>query len=384
LAKLGTRAPISGRLALRDLGRYQARSGAALAAISLALGIPSAVVATAAAAENNIGLGNLSASQLMVRPEDLDGPFVVDPGKIDHLRAGVDALAKALPDATVIPLDAARDPKDTAKPGLPGLTGVSIGKPTKDGFFDVGLVFVATPELLAMYGLDESDIADADVITSDTGDLRIFASVTADAIDRNNLERVASPGSLPTSYSALPHALVSSARLQAHGWISVPSGRWLIDTKQPLTAAQLSNARQIATQYGLTVESRDDQQGLVNLRRGAVTIGMVLALAILAMTIGLIRSESSGDLRTLTASGATGSTRRNISAVTAGGLALLGAVLGIVGAYIGLAAGHLSDLTPVPLRDLLIIVVGTPLVAAAAGWVLAGREPAVLARRPIE
>ena len=33
--------------------------------------------------------------------------------------------------------------------------------------------------------------------------------------------------------------------------------------------------------------------------------GALLALAILAMTVGLIRSESAGDLRTLTATGAT-------------------------------------------------------------------------------
>ena len=43
--------PIAPRLALRDLGRYQARSGAALAAITLALGITAAVVVIAAAEE---------------------------------------------------------------------------------------------------------------------------------------------------------------------------------------------------------------------------------------------------------------------------------------------------------------------------------------------
>ena len=37
----------------------------------------------------------------------------------------------------------------------------------------------------------------------------------------------------------------------------------------------------------------------------ATAAGALLALAILAMTVGLIRSESAGDLRTLTATGAT-------------------------------------------------------------------------------
>ena len=40
VARGAARAPVAARLALRDLGRYQARSGAALAAIGLALGHP--------------------------------------------------------------------------------------------------------------------------------------------------------------------------------------------------------------------------------------------------------------------------------------------------------------------------------------------------------
>src|SRR6266511_3266432 len=48
-ARTAGHASIAARLALRDLARYQARSGAALAAITLALGIAAAVVITAAA-----------------------------------------------------------------------------------------------------------------------------------------------------------------------------------------------------------------------------------------------------------------------------------------------------------------------------------------------
>ena len=42
----------------------------------------------------------------------------------------------------------------------------------------------------------------------------------------------------------------------------------------------------------------------------ATGAGALLALAILAITVGLIRSESAGDLRTLTATGATATIRR--------------------------------------------------------------------------
>ena len=58
----------------------------------------------------------------------------------------------------------------------------------------------------------------------------------------------------------------------------------------------------------------------------------MLALAILSLTVGLIRSESAGDLRTLTATGADSSIRRTLTATTARALALLGALLGVTGA----------------------------------------------------
>src|SRR5918999_1007218 len=50
-ARAAGRAPLAARLALRDLSRYQARSGAAPAAITLALGIAAAVVIVAEAEE---------------------------------------------------------------------------------------------------------------------------------------------------------------------------------------------------------------------------------------------------------------------------------------------------------------------------------------------
>src|SRR6185503_18076227 len=113
--------------------------------------------------------------------------------------------------------------------------------------------------------------------------------------------------------------------------------------------------------------------------------GAVLALAILALTVGLIRSESAGDLRTLTAAGAGSNIRRTLTATTAGALALLGALLGVAGAYVVLLAMYYDDLghlSGVPLSYLA--VVGVPLAATAAGWLLAGREPPAIARRVIE
>ncbi len=157
-----------------------------------------------------------------------------------------------------------------------------------------------------------------------------------------------------------------------------------MQTSQPATAEQLAAARDLAAGAGLTIETRDDQAGLADLRSGATAVGVLLALGVLAMTVGLIRSETAGDLRTLTATGATGTTRRALTAATAGALAALGVALGTAGAVAILAAGYLDDpgtLSQYPVLNLLVLAIGTPVAAALAGWMLAGREPAAISRQ---
>jgi putative ABC transport system permease protein len=116
-------------------------------------------------------------------------------------------------------------------------------------------------------------------------------------------------------------------------------------------------------------------------------IGILLALGILGMTVGLIRSEAAGDLRILAATGASSTTRRTLTATTAGALAYLGAIIGTAGAYAALLAWNRSNLAPlsqVPTLNLILILVGLPALATAGGYLLAGREPAAIARQPLE
>ena len=84
------------------------------------------------------------------------------------------------------------------------------------------------------------------------------------------------------------------------------------------------------------------------------------------MTVGLIRSETARDLRTLAAAGARRRTRRALTAATAGSLALLGAVIGTAGAYLALLAWYHSELhwlAHPPLVNLAAILIGLPIVA---------------------
>jgi putative ABC transport system permease protein len=389
LGRLARMAPISGRLALRDLSRYQSRSGAALAAIGLALGIPSVIVASTAAAENQAGLGNLSNTQLIVRPDKFEGGFEVpDAAELAEIEAGVDAMTDAWGNATALRVELVRDPEAPTEPGVDAKPPLNVVRRVDQGWEHIANVYLATPDLLAALGLEPDALAGTtDVVTvadDDAGELHLFGTPGTSVARLGQGRPLTDTGTLADSYSSLPGALVDPAVVEAEGWETIDSGRWLIETSDPLTAAQLEQARDLATRHGFVIESSDGDSDLSMVRLGAGLAGMALALGVLAMTVGLMRSESANDVRTLTATGATGVIRRGVTAVTAGSLAALGAGLGIAAAYIGLFAGRLDDLTPLPWLDLALIGAGTPVVASVAAWMLSGREPASVARRALD
>jgi putative ABC transport system permease protein len=383
LAGLRTRSSVAVRLAVRDLARYQARSGSALAAISLALGIAAAIViATSAALYATAAEGNLSESQLMVRiGENSDGGSLdpipdLAPDEVDQVGNVVDGIAEVLDRAKVTPIDVAvaRDFE-----GFGGLPAVVLTEEVEPGLNRVlTYLYVASPEILEFYEVDfEAVPADAEVLTVETGELW-FEPIGPELV--TNTERL-TPG-----YTSLPGSFITPSALLQRGWEAARAG-WLLETPTPITEDQVAEAQEMAVNAGITVEARSDQANLVALRTGATAVGVLVAIGILAMTVGLIRSEAEGDLRVLSATGATSRIRRSLTAATAGSLALLGALVGTIGAYVGFAAGHadnIATLLPVPLLHLLVIVIGLPVIATVAGWLVAGHEPATLARQPIE
>jgi putative ABC transport system permease protein len=198
---------------------------------------------------------------------------------------------------------------------------------------------------------------------------------------------------LPAGTSA-PNTLITEGALHRLGLTSQNSlGGWMLLSRDAITQAQLTNANSLAAAGDLTVESKNDAPTSSEIVNWATIFGIALALGVLAMSVGLIRSETASDLRTLTATGASSRTRRALTAVTAGGLAFLGALLGIVAAYVGLFGwfrsntleGGVSDVVDhVPWNNLLLILVVMPAVAVLIGWLLAGREPRGIATRPLE
>jgi putative ABC transport system permease protein len=422
LARVGQKAPIAVRLALRDLSRYRARSGSALSAISVGVLIAVVICAVAIARYSNVYdyVGpNLASNELAVwspNGQNANNPDPSVPTLQDFAsqQESVHSMASAVGATDVVELD---NPAPS----------IGLQNPSASGRQWDGQIYVATPALLRAYGIDPQSIpSDVDVLSSRPGLSGSGVQLTYGGESGKGGGQLIGPGSggpnggggpgpgdtntcspggciahpvvleesqLPTGTDAPNTVITESAlrRLHLAGQSSLDG--WMIQANSPVTSTQVANAQALAVTNNLSVESRNDAPTSHEIVNWATVFAIVLALGILAMSIGLIRSETASELRTLTATGASSRTRRTLTAVTAGGLALLGALLGTVAAYVGLAGwfhsnaleGGLSDIIDhVPWSNLFLIVIAMPVVAGIVGFVLAGRAPTDLSTRPME
>jgi putative ABC transport system permease protein len=387
LTAAGHRAPVAVRLALRDLARYQARSAAALAAISLALGIAVAIMIGLAAATTPASAGNLPDNQMLIwigQPGENQLVPIRTPAELSTLDAAVHRIAGSLGGAAVVPLDMPVNPASKSQPdGQQPVVSLNspVGRATgRNAVYRSVALYVATPAVLHLLGISPATIGPAaDILTVQAGQ-DVLTTITT-VTDATNVQRIHVP-----DYGSEPTSLITVNGLRREHWTQIRSG-WMVSSARPLHAAQIAAAREVAARSGLVIESRNTQASLATIRTLATAAGALIALGVLALTVGLIRAEAAGDLRTLTAIGAASSTRRTLTATTAGTLALLGALLGSGAAYLALAAGHRSDigaLSQVPVLDLALTIVGVPAGAALAGWILAGRRPPSVARQPLD
>jgi putative ABC transport system permease protein len=432
LAKLARPAPVAVRLALRDLARYRARSGAALAAISLSLLIAVIVCIVAAARFGDVldYVGpNLASNQLMVNAPASAGAQFIGPGH--QPPSGTGAPSPHSPQAKQ-----KHSPPPSAAAQLTAATAAAHEIAAVLGTSDIitlettsanlqravaagrnwnGNIYVATPQLLSAFGIRRTQVSPAaDILTMRPG-LSTLSNMqliygTPPCVTSGTCPAGPGAGSFPCQkgyclrnpviqeVSALPsgvhgpNTVVTEHAIRQLGLASsVSTQGWLIQTARPLTPSQIHSAEQAAGAAGMTVETRDSIPSINEIIDVATVVGILLALGILAMSVGLVRSETASELRTLAATGASGLTRRTITAATAGALALIGAVTGVFCGYLA-AIGFFSDnqldglseLSSIPVANLLLILVGMPVVAAVAGWLLAGREPRAIGRQPME
>ena len=392
LAALGRSAPIGVRLPLRDLARHQARSAAALAAISLALAIAFAAIIAASAAQHTATSGNLSSHEILVQM-GAPGNSVVPihtPSELRALAAQVHQMAATLPGSSVVALQMPLDPAD--KPVPPGPDGSPGGQPVAEldipaqssggnsGLYHAYPLYVATPQLLRYLGVDPATVpAATDIVSSRAGDLSVQNVPEPQTFTK--VKRLSGP-----AYTSAPTSAMTLSGIHKRHWTQITAG-WLVRSSRPLTRAQIAQSRHIAVLAGLTIETRDAQASLGEIRLGAAGAGVLLALGVLALTVGLIRNEGAADLRNLLAAGANVRLRRLLTAATAGGLALLGVVLGLLSAYLGLAMGYsraLGSLGHAPVVYLLTVALCVPVAGFVGGWLLAGRPPRHIARSVID
>jgi putative ABC transport system permease protein len=407
LARLGRRAPIAVRLALRDLARYRARSGSALSAIGVGVLIAVVISVIAAARFGNVldyAGPNLASNQIAVYAPS--GPNVINftNAQLAAMEKSVNGIAATLGSHEAVELETTSASPNHVGPGRNWN----------------GTLYVATPQLLQAFGIKASQVDPKAILLTMRPGLSTLSNMQLTwSVGGGGTKAGPGPGpqpngpganasgcseangcladpliqeisALPSGTSA-PNTVITEYALHRFGLTPTVSG-WLIQSPGSPSAAQVTSARLAAAAGGLSIETRNSIPSSAEIINWATIFGIALALGILAMSVGLIRSETAADLRTLAATGASSRTRRTLTAVTAGALGFLGALLGTLAGYIGVIGwirtnslnGGVSALGNVPVSNLLLILVAMPLVAAAAGWLLAGREPQVIGRQPIE
>ena len=417
-ARLGRGAPIATRLALRDMARYRARSGSAVSAISIGVLVAVIVVLAASSRYGNVldyAGPNLASTQLALHTSSPpQGQTIVRRNANGQL-----VPVRNHPVETATPAQLAVSAEQIAR----GLNGRLVALSTPDAGLNAstqggrgwsGAIYVATPQLLATFGISSSEVdPNADILTSRPG----LSSVSGLVFNYgSNTKFETSPGApgggsgqsctaatgctarpdiqeigaLPSGTSA-PNTLVTEHAMRMFH-LQATTNDWLIQGSRPFTAAEISSAELAASTTQLSVEAKNDQPTSLAIIGWATILGIVIALGVLGMSVGLVRSETAGELRTLSATGASSYTRRALTAVTAGFLGFLGALLGTVGGYIAMIGwlrsnslnGGIAALGHVPVGDLLLILLGMPAFAATVGWLFAGHQPSAIAHQPIE
>ena len=272
LARVGRRAPIAIRLALRDLARYRARSGSALSAISLGVFIAALVCILTAQRYGNVldyAGPNVASNQVIVYtpnggPGPGNGPGGSSPSgtaSTPQAQAAVaQNIARALGSDSVIELDQA---------------GASLQHAAAGRSWS-GPVYVATPQLLAAFGIKASEVnPDADILTARPGlsGISLMQLVAGDEggggghvpqdVGSNSYPCPASSclanpviqevGALPAGTSA-PNTVITEHGIHALGLHTSVTG-WLIQAPHPPTAAQITDARLTAGAAGMTIEN---------------------------------------------------------------------------------------------------------------------------------
>jgi len=381
--RLAAHLPLGSRIALRDIARNQTRSAACLAALVIAFGIPTAIIVTSASADANLEAGppNLPDNWAIVSVQGGawgDLPIGFSPN--DH-QSSIDRLAERLPNAEITPVNfltaTTSAPQDGDFRSTVRVSRLLDSNAAENMFaFRDFPTWVATPALLDAVGADPALATSAAAVLGDSSQV-----VFVGRVEVNNETGEAVGGTVPepidlVRFGALPEFWIPESQID-HAQYTPITGAWLITQTGPFTDEEKAIIFDGAG-ADLEVETRRPNQNDTELRRAATLIGAVVALAILALTVSLLLADSRNEQRVLIALGTKRHTRRRITAATTGFLALSGALLALPVGYLALVA-IMSDRDAnfafvVPATPLGALLIGTPLIATAAAYLLTGRS----------
>lgn len=384
VGRLGSRLPLSGRLAVRDAVRHRHRTVAAGAAImvTVAASVVTAFVFTARAESEpktmppNTVLAEVdSVATAHASPADRRGQVE---------RAGANAT-RAVPGATAVAVTTVSSLLDREQ--WNGMYAAASSS-TPDCRFSAGTVAVASPQLIE---LATGRAPEAAVLTALAGGKAVSYDpclVTPDGtVELDGLlpaqailpAHVAAPAA-GTHDWILPKLFVSAETAKAHGWIQ-QTDRVAITYPAP---SDLDAVRAAVEDAGVDLSVAETVGGYVTgLYYLLAGLAALVAFLGAGVTVALSATDGRADLATLAALGAPGRRRRVLAGANALVVTMLGTVLGLaVGVCAAFAAVPIMGMStlPVPWRHLLLTTLAVPALASVVAAVATPSRLPMVAR----
>jgi putative ABC transport system permease protein len=404
VGRLAARLPLSLRIAARDTARHGRRTSGAVAAAVVALAVP-VMVATATLSSDAKWLPAMADDQLLIH---------LSPTLSDEEQAALldDFATEVFPGATITRyhgafLDPARYPDSPEWQATDDMPAEVIGPPQQ---LDDGSQTAASAQVMigdadtlravhAGDSIDDLEQGKAVVIGDDLidGDVVHLILPFAEEQPSGNgpfglpvvdLPAVAADAP-PYRLGNLPAVVIAADRAAQVGLLPASWDSILLRAAAPLTPDQIDAARAVAARApGTSVTSLEDTTLSADpLRKGALALAAVSAIAIVGVAVALVAAESRRDHAILVAVGAGPGTRRKVVGATALLLAALAGLIAVPAGFlptalIQRAAGEGYPIV-VPWFAIVVVTLAVPALAGLLAAAVSRRPPAARLLRPV-
>ena len=377
--RMANRRRLTARVAAADIGRYQARSAATVAALVIILVVPVVFAVgfrTVEQSPDNVPTmpGHFAMVTESPAAGDGFGAFSEGPVPITESSTGLDVVHDEVAAiAASVGAEAIRLTQPVGSAGGPPhpLTAGIIEERSGDDVSVRGVpAYLITADLAAALGV-ATDLDGHDVVTNRPGNFAVvdFGTMRDRLVEGMDVALAGLGG----RYSDSPGALLSPAFVEAQGW-SVTTTGWLLVGATDFTDAQLVELARAAGAIGLAAAG--SEPGI----RGDGVVPWVLAgaalvaVAAVAIVGALHRAETSDVDVAYQALGASRSFRRTVHSRTIAGLVAMAAVLATVAGVLSqvgfaketLGVGELWRM--IPPVGIAGVLVGIPAIAYGVTW----------------